>query len=81
MEDLTLSSVGASFKKWMCCTPILPKALAHFLNFHKKKFKKIEIVCKGSGVSPRPPTGRERVPELQPVHFFKIPPAFLFLRM
>jgi hypothetical protein len=29
MEHLTLPSVGASFKKWGCCTPILPKALTH----------------------------------------------------
>jgi hypothetical protein len=36
MEDLTLPKNGASFKKWVCCTPILPKALAHFLNFPKK---------------------------------------------
>jgi hypothetical protein len=48
MEDLTLPSVGASFKKWGCCTPIFPKALAHFLNFPKKhlkeykKFKKMD---------------------------------------
>jgi hypothetical protein len=40
MEDVTLPSVGASFKKWVCCTPILPKALAHFLNFQKKISKK-----------------------------------------
>jgi hypothetical protein len=41
MEHLTLPSVGASFKKWGCCTPILPKALAHFPNFQNKKSKKI----------------------------------------
>jgi hypothetical protein len=43
MEDLTLSSVGASFKKWGCCTPILPKGLAHSPNFPKnlKEIKKI----------------------------------------
>jgi hypothetical protein len=39
MEDLTLPSVGASFKKWGCCTLILPKALAHFPNFQNSKFK------------------------------------------
>jgi hypothetical protein len=33
MEDLTLPSVGASFKKWGCCTSILPKGLAHSPNF------------------------------------------------
>jgi hypothetical protein len=37
MEDLALPSVRASFKKWGCCTPILPKALAHCPNFQKKK--------------------------------------------
>jgi hypothetical protein len=41
MEHLTL----ASFKKWGCCTPILPKALAHSPNLQKiiiedKKFGK-----------------------------------------
>jgi hypothetical protein len=42
MEDLTLLSVGASFKKWVCCISILPKPLAHSLNFPKKlkKFSK-----------------------------------------
>jgi hypothetical protein len=46
MEHLTLPSVGASFKKWGCCTPILPKALAILqtskknLEFFLKKFKK-----------------------------------------
>jgi hypothetical protein len=42
MEHLTLPSVGASFKKWRCCTPILPKALAHSPNFPKENFKKIK---------------------------------------
>jgi hypothetical protein len=37
MEDLTLPSVGASFKKWGCCTPILPKTLAHYPNFQNSK--------------------------------------------
>jgi hypothetical protein len=38
MEDSTLPSVGASFKKWgvVACTSILPKALAHSPNFQKK---------------------------------------------
>jgi hypothetical protein len=35
LEDLALPSVGASFKKWGRCTPILPKAQAHFPNFQK----------------------------------------------
>jgi hypothetical protein len=40
MEHLTLPSVGASFKKWRCCTPILPKALAHSSKLpQKNKFK------------------------------------------
>jgi hypothetical protein len=29
MEDFTLPSVGARFKKWGCYTPILPKCQAH----------------------------------------------------
>jgi hypothetical protein len=29
MEDFTLPSVGARFKKWACCTTILPKCQAH----------------------------------------------------
>jgi hypothetical protein len=33
MKHLILSSVGASFKKWGCCTSILPKALAQSPNF------------------------------------------------
>jgi hypothetical protein len=39
MEYLTLPSIGASFKKWRCYIPILPKALAHSPKFQKKKFK------------------------------------------
>ena len=33
--------VGVRFKKWECCTPILPKGLVHFLNFSifKKNIK------------------------------------------
>jgi hypothetical protein len=47
LEELALPSVRASFKKWGYCTPILPKALAHFPNFQKffffklKNFKKL----------------------------------------
>jgi hypothetical protein len=40
LEELALPSVGASFKKWGCYSPILPKALAHFPNFQKFIFKK-----------------------------------------
>jgi hypothetical protein len=46
MEDSTLPSVGASFKKWGCCTHILPKALAHPPNFQNKKNKKNKILIK-----------------------------------
>jgi hypothetical protein len=35
MEHLTLPSIGASFKKWRSCTPILP-------NFPKNKFNSIQ---------------------------------------
>jgi hypothetical protein len=45
MEDLTLPSVGASFKKWRCCIPILPKGLAfspNFPIFFKEKQKKLK---------------------------------------
>jgi hypothetical protein len=45
MEHLTLPSVGASFKKWGCCTPIFPKA--HSSNFPKKNSKK-KIQKKGT---------------------------------
>jgi hypothetical protein len=40
LEELALPSVGASFKKWGCCTPILSKALAHHPNFQKFFFFK-----------------------------------------
>jgi hypothetical protein len=42
MEDLTLPSVGASFKKWGCCRCNLPKeaqTLARALNFFIKRYK------------------------------------------
>jgi hypothetical protein len=38
LGELALRSVGASFKKWGCCTPILPKALGHFPNFQNMFF-------------------------------------------
>jgi hypothetical protein len=40
MEDFTLPSVGASFKKWGCCTPILLRCQAHLHNTKKKGKKK-----------------------------------------
>jgi hypothetical protein len=46
MDDFTLPSVGASFKKWKFCTPILPKGMAQSSNFSKKKFKKIQNIQK-----------------------------------
>jgi hypothetical protein len=46
MEDLTLPRVGASFKKWRCCTSILPKCEEGPHNSKKKKktkfFEKID---------------------------------------
>jgi hypothetical protein len=50
MEHLTVPSVGAKFKKWGCCTPILPKALAHSPNF-PKKLKRIKNF-KNKGIEP-----------------------------
>jgi hypothetical protein len=54
MEDFTLPSVGARFKKWECCTPILPKCQAHpqtSLEYFKK-FKKIQKIGK-RGANPQ----------------------------
>jgi hypothetical protein len=44
LEELALPSVGASFKKWGCCTPILPKAklLGPFSKLPKIYFFKIK---------------------------------------
>jgi hypothetical protein len=39
MEDSTLPSVGASFKKWGCCTPFFQNA-GKFLITPKKKNQK-----------------------------------------
>jgi hypothetical protein len=51
MEDFTLPSVGGSLKKWVHCAPILPKALAHFLNIQKlKKLKKLEQPAEGQAL-------------------------------
>jgi hypothetical protein len=60
MEHLTLPSVGASFKKWGCCTPILSKALAHSPNFqiikiqNSKNSKKWTQGLIGPRIDPRP---------------------------
>jgi hypothetical protein len=57
MEHLTLPSVGASFKKWRCCTSIFPKVLAHSPIFQKKKKKKNSLTY--PGVDLRPAWGRQ----------------------
>jgi hypothetical protein len=36
MEDFTLPSIGARFKKWECCTLVLSKGMAHSSNFSRK---------------------------------------------
>jgi hypothetical protein len=47
-KDFTLQSVGASFKKWESCTPILPKCQAHPHNTKKaKKIQKLQKKEKG----------------------------------
>jgi hypothetical protein len=77
MEDLTLLSVGASFKKWVCCTSILPKALAHFLNFQKIKKSKI---CNSLHRFRCQPASTVGCPNLSLCNFLKInswPPFFL----
>jgi hypothetical protein len=81
MEDLTLPSVGASFKKWGHCTPILPKALAHSLNFPNKKIK-IKKEKKKGIVRTRPgfgPSPMARCPSLNLCNFIfysSCPPFF-----
>jgi hypothetical protein len=57
MEDLSLPSVGASFKKWMCCkhTPFKkPRPLLHARVFKKKGKKKerIKKIKKKNGPQP-----------------------------
>jgi hypothetical protein len=54
MEHLTLPSVGASFKKWGSCAPILP-------NFQKKIQKKNQKFKKGTG--PDRPACDQRSPD------------------
>jgi hypothetical protein len=53
MEDFTLANVGASFKKWGCCTPTLPKRQAHPHNNKKKSnfFKINQKIWKKGGQS------------------------------
>jgi hypothetical protein len=48
MEEFTLPNVGASFKKWDCCTHILPKCEAHPHNT-KKKWEKMSKMPKKEG--------------------------------
>jgi hypothetical protein len=48
MEDFTLPSVGASFKKWGCYAPILPKCQAHLQTTPKKTLKKPKKGKKGA---------------------------------
>jgi hypothetical protein len=74
LEELALPSVGASFKKCRRCTPILPKAQAHFPNFQKNIFLFLFLFQKnwdsptGLGVDLRPagdrwsPAGRMSMP-------------------
>jgi hypothetical protein len=50
MEDLILPSVGPSFRKWGCYTPIFSKGLAHSLDF-PKKIKEDKIIFKKGGHS------------------------------
>jgi hypothetical protein len=40
MRNGRFNTSKCSFKKWGCCTPILPKALAYFPTSQKKKFNK-----------------------------------------
>jgi hypothetical protein len=50
MEDFTLPSVRASFKRWGCCTPILPNPkpiLKLPYNTKKKSEKNSKIANKG----------------------------------
>jgi hypothetical protein len=49
MEHLTLPSVGTSFKKWGCCTPILLKALVHSSKLPKKLILRIKKIPKKGG--------------------------------
>jgi hypothetical protein len=90
MEDLSLPSVGTSFKKWVCCTPILPKTLAHFLNFpiiflrkkiKMKQFAQGQVSTRDWRVTAnRWPVVAECL-NLNPCKFFLISPAFLFFCM
>jgi hypothetical protein len=47
MEDFTLPNIGASFKKWECCTPILPKFQVHLQSSKNIKYKMLNFLEKG----------------------------------
>jgi hypothetical protein len=47
MEDFALPSIGASFKKWECYTPILPKCQVHPHNTKKRGKKNAKNAKKG----------------------------------
>jgi hypothetical protein len=52
MKDFILPSVGASFKKWGCCTPILPKCQELPHNTQKRSIKKYQKIWK-EGANPQ----------------------------
>jgi hypothetical protein len=92
MEDFTLLSIGARFKKWGCCTPILPKCQAH-PHKTKKKWRKIQKLPKKRelahslsncrprlATSSRPPAACG-CPKLAPTKIFFLPPTHMFLHM
>jgi hypothetical protein len=97
MEDFTLPSVGASFKKWECFTPILSKCQAHPHYTRKKKLKKIlklwkkgggmerPTVCQTTGHGWRATVGCSLVvhgcPKLALAKKFLLPPAYIFFHM
>jgi hypothetical protein len=82
MEDLTLPSVGATFKKWGCCTPTLPKChdVPHnSKRKQKKKSKKLKIVMRQWDrlVVARWPCTGPILFFLPPLSFLLPPPFFL----
>jgi hypothetical protein len=46
LEDFTLLNIGASFKKWECCTPILPKCQVDPHNTKEKEVKENAKIAK-----------------------------------